>query len=75
VGSGSNFANDVRGSPGYWVAGASDRWSTSLDGQPADLRTAGDTLQPIILVWLFIRFAGARYERSVNVCSGTVGLR
>jgi len=32
-------------------------------------------LYPIILVYLFIRFAGASYGRSVNVHSGTVGER
>jgi len=32
-----------------------------------------NTLYPIILVQLFIRFPGASYRRSVNVCSGTVG--
>ena len=32
-------------------------------------------LQLIILVQLFIRFAGASYGRFVNVCSGTVGNR
>jgi len=47
----AKFANDVRGSPGYRVAGASDRWSTSLDGGSADLRNPGDMEEPCSHVW------------------------
>jgi len=51
MGYGSNFVNDVRGSPGCRAAGASDRWSTPLDGQSGDLRTVEDMQKACSHLW------------------------
>ena len=45
------FVNDVRGSPGYRVAGASDHWSASLDGQSAYPRTVWDMQKACSHLW------------------------
>jgi len=45
------FVNDVRSSPGYRVAGASDRCSLSLDVQSTDLRTPADMQKACSHLW------------------------
>jgi len=60
------------------------RHFTRLQGADTNISSKHKTIKyvtidlyiaPLILVQLFIRFAGARYGRSVNVFSGTVGNR